>query len=296
MRFRLPTLLTLVFFFAIGSYGQTAPCGERDFKCQLDALTKALKDNPRDAENYYNLGLFFQRMGAHKEAIESFSMYVAIPGLKSDFAADGYNNRGISHRASKRPDLAIADYDKAIGLNAAKRSQFLVNRANALIDLGKNDAALADYGAAASADPKSAQPYAQRALLLMNLTRKDDAMKDFAKSIELDPSYPEPYYNRGVIYGEHGEFGKAVSDYDKYIALVKTPEYLLDGYLNRGLAHASLGNLEKAVADLTKVIDLDPNFVNGYRARAMVYRNMKKSDLADADERKAAQLAGKPKT
>jgi Tfp pilus assembly protein PilF len=67
--------------------------------------------------------------------------------------------------------------------------------------------------------------------------------------------------------------------------------YQADGYINRGIAYMNLGRREEALADFTKVIELDPKRANGYKARAMIYRDMKKDDLAAADEKRAAELA-----
>ena len=110
-------LLVLISTATAASAQAPTGCAERDFKCQLDARMKALQDDPKNPENYYNLGNLWQRMGAHKEAVEAFSMYVSIPGVKPELLADGYNNRGISQRRLNRPDLAHADYTKATELH-----------------------------------------------------------------------------------------------------------------------------------------------------------------------------------
>jgi Tfp pilus assembly protein PilF len=60
--------------------------------------------------------------------------------------------------------------------------------------------------------------------------------------------------------------------------------------MNLGIAHFYTGSPQKAIDDFTKVIEAQPKRANGYKARAMVYRELKKSDLADADERRAADL------
>lgn len=280
------SLLTLA---VVNTLGQTWGCGERDFRCQLDGRMKALQADPKNPENYYNVGIVFQRSGAHAQAVESFSMYIMVPGLKPEFVADGYNNRGISQRALKKPDLAYADYTKAIELNP-KKPEYLVNRGNASADMKKVDDAMTNYAQAIKLDPNYGQAYAQRGIVYNSQGRTDDALRDFAKSIEVSPTYAEPYYNRGTIYSGKKEFAKAVPDYEKYVSLISDPVFLADGYMNLGIAHFYAGNPQKAVDDFTKVIEAQPKWANGYRARAMVYREMKKNDLADADERKAAEL------
>lgn len=281
--------ISIVTLAVLSAQGQTWGCGDRDFTCQLDGRMKALQADPKNPENYYNLGIVFQRSGAHTQAVESFSMYIMIPGLKPEFVADGYNNRGISQRALKKPDLAYADYVKAFELNP-KKPEYLVNRGNASVDMKKIDDAMVDYGQAIKMDSKYAQAYAQRGILYTNQGRFDDALRDFAKSIEINPAYAEPYYNRGTIYSSKKEFAKAIPDYEKYVSLISDPVYLKDGYMNLGIAHFYTGSPQKALEDFTKVIELQPKFANGYRARAMVYREMKKTDLAEADERRAAEL------
>lgn len=281
--------ISIVTLAVLNAQGQTWGCGERDFKCQLDSRMKALQADPKNPEYYYNLGIVFQRSGSHTQAIESFSMYIMIPGVKPEFVADGYNNRGISQRALKKPDLAFADYTKAIELNP-KKPEYLVNRANASVGMKKFDDAMTDYAQAIKIDPTYAQAYAQRGILYTNQGRVDDALRDYAKSMQVNPAYAEPYYNRGTIYSGKKEFAKAIPDYEKYVSLMSDPVYLADGYMNLGIAHYYTGSPQKAVDAFTKVIEAQPKWANGYRARAMVYREMKKTDLADADERRAAEL------
>lgn len=290
---KLPFLIgsSLVIIGTLFVHAQTPSCGEKDYRCQMNALSAALKADPKNPENYYNFGLFHQKTGNHKEAIESFSMYILIPGLKPAYLADGYNNRGISQRKLGRADLAAADFNKAFELVPANPA-FVANRGNANLDLKKLDDAMADYGSALILNPKFAPAYSGRAHLYMSLNKPDDAIRDFTKAIESDPNDPEFYYNRAVVYNSKREYAKAIADYDKYIPLMREdPTYQADGYINRGIAYAKLGNRERALEDFTKVIELDPTRDNGYRARAMIYRELKKVALAEADEKKAAELS-----
>jgi len=285
------TIILILLLAASSAYSQSYPgCGANDLKCLGDAALKAMQANPKDPENYYNLALVFQRNGSHKEAVEAFGMYIAIPGVKPEYLADGYNNRGVSHRKLGRADLALADYSKAFEL-VPTEPKFVANRGNANTDLKKYDAALADYAAALKLNPQFAPAYSGRANLHGQRRNFNEAVADFTKAIEYSPDDPENYYNRAVMYREMRELDKAIADYDKYIPMMAgNPVYQADGYINLGIAKAMLGRREEAVADFTKVIELDPKRPNGYRARAVMYRELKKDDLAAADEKKAAEL------
>ncbi len=274
---------------------QTWGCGERDYKCQLDGRMKALEADPKNPENYYDIGIVFQRTKAHKQAVESFSMYLLIPGVKAEYLSDGYNSRGISQRALGKPQLAYDDYSKAIELNPKVATPF-INRGNVSRDLKKADQAFADYARAIALEPKAALAYSNRGHLYSDLGKFDDALKDLAKAIELDPSNDEPYYTRAMIYREKREHAKAIADLDKYIAIgPSNPQYLADGYLNRGINYAILAKYEAAEKDISKAIEISPRYIDAYRSRALVYRELKKTALADADERKATELAALPK-
>lgn len=274
-------------------FSQTWGCPELDYDCQSKAVMKALQADPKNPENYYNMGIVFQRSRRHKEAVESFTMFISIPGIKPELLADGYNNRGISHRALGNLDQAYMDYSKAFELKPTDEKP-LVNRANLhAYRLEYNDA-LADYSRAAVVNPKSAQPYAQRGILHLQMKSYVDALADFGKAIELDPTYPEPYYNRGTHFFQKKEFTKAIPDFEKYVKLAKDPRYIADGYTNLGISLFYVGEKDKAIEAATKAIAATPTEPRTYKLRAMMYRELKKVDLAEADERKATELAAKP--
>lgn len=274
-------------------FSQTWGCPELDYNCQSKAVMKALQADPKNPENYYNMGIVFQRSRSHKEAVESFTMYISIPGVKPELLADGYNNRGISHRALGNLDQAYIDYTKAFELKPTDEKP-LVNRANLNAYRLEYKEAIADYSRAAVVNPKSAQPYAQRGILHMQMQSYVDALADFAKAIELDPAYPEPYYNRGTYFFQKKEFAKAIPDFEKYVMLVKDPKYLADGYTNLGISLFYVGEKDKAIDAATKAIAATPAEPRTYKLRAMMYREVKKIDLAEADERKVAELGAKP--
>ncbi len=65
---KLAAIVAVALIFAASStYAQTfLACPERDYSCQLKAAAKALEADPKNPENYYNMGLVFQRSGNHK--------------------------------------------------------------------------------------------------------------------------------------------------------------------------------------------------------------------------------------
>ncbi len=88
------------------------------------------------------------------------------------------------------------------------------NYGKALASSGKTQEALAEYVAAAQADPtNAAQYYYNEGAVLTNAGKIDEANAAFDKAIAADPKKPEPYYQKGVNL-----LGKAVIKDGKMVA------------------------------------------------------------------------------
>lgn len=294
MRHLKTIFFAVIFLFAASAVAlaQATDCAEDDHDCLIAFYSKALKSNPKDVESYYNLGRAHQLKGNVKEAIENYDRYLAAGITDPESLSDGYNNRAIAHRAAGDLEKAAADYTKAIELRPENAS-FYVNRGNVFVDLKRHDDAIKDYDKAISLEPEKAAALIGRGLAYSAAGNADAAINDFTKALEIAPE-PEAYYNRGVLYSQKREFAKAVADYTKYIESdVKDTTKLADGYLNRAIAvYYSTNDAERSIADATEAIKANPNLVNAYRVRALLYREVGKNDLSAADEKKAAELAG----
>ena len=55
----------------------------------------------------------------------------------------------------------------------------------------------------------------------------DEAIADYSKAIELSPDAAEAYHNRGTAWLEKSEADKAISDFDRALALVPGPGGIL---------------------------------------------------------------------
>ena len=140
-------------------------------------------------------------------------------------------------------------------------------------------------------DPVNASAYIGRGHMHEVKGSSARAVADFTKAIKLKPNEPEAYYNRAAVRFAKREYAKAIPDYDKYIKLnPANSAYLADGYINRGIAHFYTGSHDAAIRDLTKAIEIHHTEPRSYKARAFIYRELKQLGLAEADEKKAAEL------
>ena len=73
--------------------------------------------------------------------------------------------------------------------------------------------------------------------------------------IQRNPKDVTAFHNRGDAYGLKGDVDRAISEYDKAIAL--NPNYA-PAYDSRGRAYTRKGDYTRAVADVTKAGELAP--------------------------------------
>ncbi len=133
--------------------------------------------------------------------------------------AEQRNNDGVEANKSGRPEAAVALFTEAIELDPALVEAY-VNRAVALVELGRFDESLDDATKAIELEPSDvnvlAQAYVNRALTLVELGRFDESLDDATKAIELEPSDVNllalAYGNRAVALRELGRLDEAEAD------------------------------------------------------------------------------------
>ena len=162
-----------------------------------------------------------------------------------------------------------------------------IRRGNRAYDEGRKEAAIEEYSNAIQTDPNTATAYHNRGVAYNDLGQHEKAIEDYNKAIDLDPNDATAYNNRGNAYDSLGQHEKAIDDYNKAIELDPSDTF---AYNNRGVVYDSLGQHGKAIDDYNKAIQLDPKYKTAYFNRAIAYRSMGKEDLAEADEKTAAEL------
>jgi tetratricopeptide (TPR) repeat protein len=94
-----------------------------------------------------------------------------------------YFRRGEARYAAGQPELALADFTKAIELTP------------------------------------TAETYGMRAYYYRQLGQYERAIADYDKVIALQPNCESCYFNRGLTYEKNGDKQRAIADYRKALAL-----------------------------------------------------------------------------
>jgi len=162
------------------------------------------------------------------------------------------------------------------------------NRGHYYLNQGEYDKALADFNKAIELDAKNAGAYDNRGVLYLRQGDYEKALSDVNKAIELDPQKSGSYDNRGLILSQKGESNQALVEYNKAL---KTRNTNYKVFNNRGLLYQELGKFDLAIEDYSRALQINPNFLEAYINRGNVYCWTKQFALALADYRRALQLS-----
>lgn len=128
----------------------------------------------------YNLGIFQLRQGDYEKAIELLSK--AIEDNAKD--TDAYYNRGVARQHIKLDSLSIFDYGKVVELRPTDFEAY-GNRGVAKMRLGKNDEAIEDYKKAIKVNPNFALAYSNMGNAYRIKLDFDKACESWKKALEL---------------------------------------------------------------------------------------------------------------
>jgi tetratricopeptide (TPR) repeat protein len=120
-------------------------------------------------------------------------------------------------------------------------------------DLGKPQAAMADFNSALAIDPEMRDAYKFRGSLHANAGQIDFAVQDFEKYLSYDPVDAVTWNNMGEIYFRRNQLDKALAAFTKAIEI--KPDAAIS-YQKRSKIYELMGNLARAEADLNKAKEL----------------------------------------
>ncbi len=90
---------------------------------------------------------------------------------------------------------------------------------NRAFEDGDYERALQEYTAALKANPQLLDALRGKARTLMQLGRNDEALAAFNEAIARDPEFGGTYANRGILHDRMGHYTRALADYEKALAL-----------------------------------------------------------------------------
>ena len=246
-------------------------------------LDQAIKTDPGYARGYINRANFWNVARRPDLALGDAEAAVCL----APFAALSFFVHGSASLKLGRYDQAIADYGKALGLNASLGVDIYELRGLAYHRKGDEDHAIADYSALLKLRPNNVGALLDRGDALRNKKDYAKAAVDYGEAIKLAPDNPGGWKGRGFIRVVTHDPKEAAADFDQAIKLSPNESGL---YLDRGIALDFLGERTKALADYDMAIKLEPNHPLAYVNRAEPLNSIGEHAEAIASIRKALEL------
>jgi len=160
------------------------------------------------------------------------------------------------------------------------------NRGMFFQSFGRNDEAIADFTKAIEINAQYVPAYTNRAYSKLESGRFSEAIADLSKSVELDPQYPAAHSLRGSAYLQTGEANSALADYEAALKLNPDNPQLRSDV---GFAQFFSGKYDLALAAFDSALEVDAQarFLNPWCATALLSAGRR----ADAEQRFADLIA-----
>jgi TonB family protein len=133
--------------------------------------------------------------------------------------------------------------------------------------------------------------YQKRANASIDNGDYDSAIADYSKAIELKSGDTSSYLNRGMAYHHKKNYDLAIADYDKVIEL--DPKDLM-AYLNRADSYEKKGDIQKAAVDYQKVVELDANNESAKNSLKRIRDEISKADAKSKEQEAPAKIPTLP--
>jgi tetratricopeptide (TPR) repeat protein len=156
-------------------------------------------------EAHFQTGVRLHGAGRLQEAEHVYRQIIAAnPGH-----ADGFHMLGVIASQCGQPEAAVACIDRAIALTPTA-ALYHVNRASALLALGRLDAAENGCQAALRLKRSCAEAYQVLGHVLSDLGRPEDAMAAYREALRHKPDLPDLYSNLGLALRQADRLEEAV--------------------------------------------------------------------------------------
>lgn len=237
------------------------------------ALAKAktkMKSSDKKSNWEILLLAFYEQSGDFESAIKSYDV------LEEEYGKDEfiYSHRANCYDELGLTDIALAEIDKAIGMDADYTN--ICSKGNILRTAGRYSEAMSVFNQAIDIDPSNAFAYYAKGWCHELSGDDDKAMECYDLGIDIDKEYAYIYLMRGQIYLKRGEKTKAEEDFNTVLQL----DTLVSDGSCRQYAFHFLGRDSDAEEWMQKLIDDAPYDMGNYYDKACLYSRMGRSDEA----------------
>ncbi len=205
-----------------------------DYEKALPHFVEVVKQDPKHADAYFQIGYCMAKLGKYPEAIEAYRLAL---GIKAE-DVDTHNNLCVAYNMIGRYPEAITSCRQALQI----KPDFAEAHNNvgwALHRLGRYQEAIESCLEAIRVRPDFAMAHYNLGNNYFALKRFKEAMESFKEAIRIKFDYAEAHLNLGAAYNEMGRYEEAIASYQEAIRLKPG---LPEAHLNLGMTYLKTGN------------------------------------------------------
>lgn len=176
------------------------------------------------------------------------------------------------------------------GTEKPKTTLDYINQARKHKEKAQKDCQFYACQQAVSLDAKNPDAYSCRGQAVYEY-RKDPALAiaDLTTAIELQPNF-DYFQQRAEIYEKENQPEKALADYEKCFEFGRTPAEKSVAKSSTAQIYLTQNQLDLALSAINEAVNLSPDYNLYYLIRSEIYNKQGKTELAEADSRKAIEL------
>ena len=145
---------------------------------------QALRNNPRDMQALYGLGLVCIEAQQFGHAEYVFHEFVRLQPQH----ADAHCIRGVALARLGRRQEALACLERALSLRPDS-VEAISNHGTVLFELGEHQRAMTELDRALAIDPRHAFSWHNRGNALIAMERPEEAVESYSRALEIDPAF-----------------------------------------------------------------------------------------------------------
>ena len=235
-------------------------------KAAIEAYDKAIELDPEYEEAYFYRGMTYLELSInYQKVIEDITNSIKYePKRQKD---EYYSPLAVKYSIRAKAYLKLDEYEKAFN-DLELAISINVYNAISTFNLKKKD-----YDDLIQKFPDKYQVYLFRGLFTRQI---EQAMHDYENAVAMNPNSALGYYllGRAYSFGDDQDRDTAISCFTKAQHLKPSPELLFNIYVKRSNVYFRNQNYEKSIEDISRAIEIEPEYIIGYRDRAEAYNKL----------------------
>jgi tetratricopeptide (TPR) repeat protein len=159
--------------------------------------------------------------------------------------------------------------------------------ANVLVQLGRQNEAIAHYRLAIQIDPDYKEGHHNLGLTLAGRGDVEGAKREYAEALRIDPRYKEAHNNLAAVLFYEGDLAGAIDHYRRAVAV--DPAFK-EAHNNLGVVLMNQGNVADAIGEYRAAIKIDPGYKEPHYNLGNALLEQDKVDEAIAEYRAALAI------